>query len=331
MSYSEKAIEAALEQLALRRKEAQSELQEKKNAVYEHVPKLKTLDDRMTNLSLAAIKEVADGADAGVIEELKLKNMNLQKEKERLFKENQIPEDYLKIRHVCQICKDTGYLQDNMCSCLKRLVVKEAARNLNMKTSLDRFSFENFEFNYFGNDLVNGTKEPITQKEQAKRNYNFCVDYAKKFSMNSGNILMQGGTGLGKTHLSLAIAKSCLEQGYSVVYTLAGQMVYSLENERFSRGEQKDCSMDSFLKCDLLIIDDFGSEQQNQFALAALYNVINSRLIAVKPTIINTNLTGADITALYGERMSSRLFGEYQVLKAYGEDIRLQKRGKSHS
>jgi DNA replication protein DnaC len=89
--------------------------------------------------------------------------------------------------------------------------------------------------------------------------------------------------------------------------------------------------MDSFLRCDLLIIDDFGSEQQNQFALAALYNIINSRLIAIKPTIINTNLTGADITAHYGERMSSRLFGEYQVLRAYGEDIRLQKRGRSRA
>ncbi|GHV30727.1 DNA replication protein DnaC [Clostridia bacterium] len=330
MSYSEKSIEAALEQLALRRKKTQDELQEKKNAVYEHVPKLKALESRMTSLSLTAIKKVANGAEISVIEELKLKNMSLQKEKERILKENEIPEDYLKISYVCSTCKDTGYVKNNMCDCLKRLVVKESAKSLNMKTSLDRFSFENFEFNYFGNDLVNGTKEPITQKEQARLNYDFCVNYAKKFSMNSGNILMQGGTGLGKTHLSLAIAKSCLGQGYSVVYALAGQVVYSLEDERFGRGEQKDCSMDSFLRCDLLIIDDFGSEPQNQFALAALYNIINSRLIASKPTIINTNLTGAEITAHYGERVSSRLFGEYQVLRAYGEDIRLQKRGKTH-
>jgi DNA replication protein DnaC len=326
MLYSESAMESALAILSQRREKSQKELEEKKREAYKHLPELAGLDKQISQVSLLAIKKIAAGANHCAIEELKRTNQNLQVRKEQLLAENEIPVGFLKVKPICSACKDEGYVDGVICECLKKLLIKEMSKTLNLKVALERFSFANFKLDCFSAELIDAVRNPITQKEQARQNYDYCWEFANKFGPNSGNILMQGGTGLGKTHLSLSITKLCLDRGYSVVYVLAGQMICCLEDERFNRGEQKGSVLHSFLGCDLLIIDDFGSEPQNQFAISSLYNIINLRLLAEKSTIINTNLSGAEITRQYDERVSSRLFGEYKVLRFYGNDIRLQRR-----
>jgi DNA replication protein DnaC len=319
-------MEIALENLSRRRWNARRELEEKKREVYKHLPELEELDKQMSKISLAAIKQVAIGENSKAIEELKLASQNLQMQRAQLLAKNEIHADFFKLNCDCSTCKDEGYVAGAMCGCLKKLLIEDMAKGLNSKIDLDKFSFSNFKLEYFSNELIAGSKTPITQREQARQNYEYCLNFAKTFVSGVGNILMQGLTGLGKTHLALAIAKWCLGCGYTVVYVLAGQMINELEEERFSRGEQKISALNSFLDCDLIIIDDLGSEPQTQFANSSIFSIIDLRLLARKSTIINTDLSGAEVIERYGGRVSSRLNGEYKVLRFFGNDIRLQKK-----
>lgn len=322
MVYSEQVFLNALKILENRRNKAEQELQEKKKRIFESVTELEELNREVAQVSLLAVKTVANGGRAEQVKQFKLKSIELQKKRDDLLKKNGIPKDYLKCRYCCEKCHDTGYLATGLCDCLKKLLINESAKNLNIKAPLDKFSFDNFKLDYYDTNLVPGLKEPVTPREQAKRNLDFCREYASNFSKESPNLLLGGGTGLGKTHLSLAIVKEVLKKGYSVVYISAVQLVLNLEEHRFNSNEQGKYSMNSFLECDLLVIDDFGSEPISSFSVASMYNIINTRLMQQNQTIINTNLSGQRIVDQYEERVASRLLGEYYVLKFYGRDIR---------
>jgi DNA replication protein DnaC len=325
MLCSTKIINAALGVLAARRKKAKSAAEEYLAKAYKQIPKLKELDDRANGLALEAIQHIMHGS-AGVeaIAELKAEHAALRKERDQLLMKNGIDSDSFKIKFFCLACKDTGYVADGICGCLKRFVVAEQIKDFKIELPLERFSFENFKLDFYSTDLIDGTKHPITQREQAGINYAACRDYVENFHAGSGNMLLQGGTGLGKTHLSLAIARGCLKRGCLVIFISAAQLLRFLEDDRFNRPEQRNCRLDLFLEVALLIIDDMGSELQNQFAISSLYGLISDRLMARKPTIVNTNLSPTDINSRYGDRMTSRLFGAYKVLKFYGKDVRLQ-------
>ncbi|MGN1034120.1 MAG: ATP-binding protein [Oscillospiraceae bacterium] len=322
MVYSERVFLNALKILEDRRNKAEQEVREKRKRIFESIEELGKLSKEIAKVSLLAVKAVANGGTAEQVKQFKLKSLELQKKRDNLLKENGITKDYLKCRYCCEKCQDTGYLTNGFCDCLKKLLINEAAKDLNMKVQLDKFSFDNFRLDYYDTNLVPGLKEPITPQEQAKKNLDFCRKYAKNFSKELPNLLLGGGTGLGKTHLSLAIVKEVLKKGYSVVYISAVQLILSLEEHRFSFNEQSKYSMDSFLKCDLLVIDDLGGEPISSFSVASIYNIINTRLMQQKQTIINTNLSGQRIVDQYEERVASRLLGEYYVLKFYGRDIR---------
>ncbi|MBQ3876200.1 MAG: ATP-binding protein [Oscillospiraceae bacterium] len=322
MVYPQQVVLNALKILEDRRNKAEQELQEKKKRIFESVEELGELSKEIAQVSLLAVKAVANGGTAEHVEQFKLKSLELQKKRDDLLKGNGIPKDYLKCRYYCEKCHDTGYLTTGLCDCLKKLLINESAKDLNMKVPLDKFSFDNFRLEFYDTNLVPGLKEPITPREQAKKNLDFCKEYASNFSKESPNLLLGGGTGLGKTHLSLAIVKEVLKKGYSVVYISAVQLVLNLEGHRFNSDEQNKYSIDSFLECDLLVIDDFGSEPISSFSVASVYNIINTRLMQQKQTIINTNLSGQRIVDQYEERVASRLLGEYYVLKFYGRDIR---------
>jgi DNA replication protein DnaC len=158
-----------------------------------------------------------------------------------------------------------------------------------------------------------------------ERNFQNCRRYALTFSLNSGNLLFVGGTGLGKTFLSACIARAVADRGYSVMYETASHMFSKLEKAKFTPTEDSRREADKLMECDLLIIDDLGTEVVNQFTLSCLYHVINTRLNLQKPTIISTNLTPGELRKLYSDRISSRLTGEFQVIPFYGTDVRKQK------
>ena len=182
-------------------------------------------------------------------------------------------------------------------------------------------SFDNFSLEYY---VDNGACDGTNPRRKMNNYYNFCINYANSFSPDSSSIVMIGKTGLGKTHLSLSIAKTVTDGGFGVVYLPAQKLVSGLEREHFS-GSGSDALLQKYTKCDLLIIDDLGAEFQSSFANSAIGNLINERLYENRPTIISTNLSGKELAERYSERTASRILGEYKKLYFVGEDIRFLK------
>ena len=149
---------------------------------------------------------------------------------------------------------------------------------------------------------------------------NYCKEYAADFSRRSPSLLLYGKTGLGKTHLSLAIAGKAVEEGYGVIYSSAQNLFNKLEKDKFGKADTN--TEETILDCDLLIIDDLGAEFTTQFTVSALYNIVNSRELEGKPTIISTNLMPEQLTKAYGERIASRILSNYVMLYFDGSDIR---------
>jgi len=230
-----------------------------------------------------------------------------------LLAANGYPEAYLDIHYTCNMCNDTGYCDGSYCDCLKKLCGRIAADELNKNAHLKLSDFDTFSLSYYnGDDYFNMQK--ILE---------FTKQYAETFNENSNSIFMFGKTGLGKTHLSLAIANRVLDKGYSVIYDSAINILRNIEREHFSREHSSDM-IDLVMNTDLLILDDLGTEYETPFYNATIYNIINSRLNSGKATIISTNLDLAGIKRRYDERVVSRIISVYTCLAFKGEDVRLQ-------
>ena len=231
-----------------------------------------------------------------------------------------LPADHTSPRYFCPKCKDTGYLEYKMCDCLKRELVLLGYKNSGLGALLEKQSFENFSLDYYSADA----------RELMQGNLMICKNYAKDFSAGAPSLLMMGTTGLGKTHLSTAIAKAVIDKGYDVMYETAENLISKFSYERFGRGygDKTESQTDRVFECDLLIVDDFGTEVTNQFSASCVYNLINTRLSKNLPTIINTNLSGKAILERYTDRVYSRLIGEFTVLYFGNDgDIRMKKIG----
>lgn len=293
------------------------EIGEKLPAVMQVRARLATTAVQLSRLILAHKEDVAQG-----VERIRRSNLALQEEEKRLLREGGYPEDYLEHRYQCARCKDTGYLGDERCQCLKNLMRQLALEELNRVSQLKLSSFSDFELRYYPAAPDPGTK--IVPQDWMGQVLGFCQNYAEQFSPASKSILMQGPTGLGKTHLSLAIAAKVIEQGYGVVYGSAQDFLRVVENEHFQRAEGKSRSetLDGLLEADLLILDDLGTEFSTSFTQSVIYNLINTRLIREKPTIISTNFTARELESKYEQRVMSRLHTQYVHLRFVGQDIR---------
>ena len=221
------------------------------------------------------------------------------------------PADYDAVRYSCPLCEDTGFVGGKMCACLEKLLREEAIADSGLSGLLGEETFENFLCEYY------------PDKAAAAR----VRDTLKAFAgAPAGNIFLFGATGLGKTHLSSAVAQTALEAGYYVIYETAQNIFSDYEDVRFRSGER--AKTECLFDCDLLIIDDLGCEFRNQFTSYALYEVINTRINAKKPMLISSNLRGQSIADAYGDRIFSRIAGEFTLLSLEGKDIRMQKKMK---
>ncbi len=229
------------------------------------------------------------------------------------------PADYTAPHYTCEKCHDTGFIEARMCSCMREALVLEGVRSSGLGALINRQSFENFSLDYYRD-----TKE---NAERAAYTLSRARAYAENFSTESGNLLLMGPTGLGKTHLSTAIARTVIERGYDVVYESVQNLLADFEYDRFKSGYGESTPRGNrYLLCELLIVDDLGTEQTNQFVTATLYHLINTRLNHARPTVISTNLIGdEELRTRYGDRISSRLLGEFELLLLLGTDIRMQK------
>ncbi len=255
-----------------------------------------------------------------VIEKIKNKNQSIQRKMTDILVNNGYDEDYLKPLYYCDICYDKGAVNGEWCSCIKRAAIKFAAEDLNGNGALR--SFEDFDLSFYS-DKFNDKYECVP-RETMKRNFEDCKRFVEKFNGTGGGLFMIGATGLGKTHLSLAIANELIKKGWSVVYNSVPELLRKLNSEQFGNSEGD--TMQVITDCDLLILDDLGAEHSTEYSLSVVYQLLNARVSHNRPMIISTNLDMGEIKTRYQDRIWSRLFS-MRVLLFYGTDNRLRTAG----
>lgn len=328
MGYSSSVYKAASDTLHERRLNAEKAAERRKEEVYKRFPRVKELEKQISMGGIKTARAVLAGGDVEeAVSKLRDQNLAMQAEVKRILTDNGYPANYFEPKYFCKKCEDKGYYDINgktvRCSCMKSALVTCACAELNRYAPLSLSTFESFDLEYYDKSI--NPKVKTSPYEHMSKVFRFCQNYADNFSKNSESILMSGETGLGKTHLSLAIANEVIKKGYGVVYASAPPIISKLEKEYFS--SDKDGSLFSMLAdCDLLIIDDLGTEFYSQFAVSQFYNLFNSRMLSNKPIIINTNLTITELKEKYTDRFVSRICGNARQLDFLGRDIRIRRK-----
>ena len=277
--------------------------------------------DRELAKAGAKIALAAIGAGAGYekkLAEIKEQNLALQAKRAELLEKMGYPADYTLPPYECAACRDSGFIGTKMCDCMRRELILAAYETSGLGQLMKKQSFESFDLSFYTGDAA----------EVMRSNLNTLRKYALTFTTASGNLLLCGPTGLGKTHLSTAVARCVIDKGYDVYYTTAVDMFSDFERARFGAGEERreaGGELVRYTDCDLLILDDLGTEVVNQFSTSCLYTVINNRISLGRPTIINTNLLGKEMMEKYAERITSRIMGEFSPIVFKGTDVRRQK------
>lgn len=321
MKYEEAVYERAEKELALRKARAEKERERRHREVTEKIPEIIEIEREMAVTGLEAAKAIGMGKGKGeeYIERLKNFNLAAQERREKILTEAGYPKDYLTVKYSCPVCNDTGVVGGRMCRCYKNLIRTTAYERLSRISPLTVSRFEDINLSYYSSEpLENG----IVPGRLMESNFNYCKNYAENFSKNSQSLILYGATGLGKTHLSLAIAGEVIKKGYGVIYGSAQNLLNRLENEKFGRITGGGDTLSLLLECDLLILDDLGAEFSTAFTLSAIYNIINSRMLASLPTIISTNLEPGDLDKKYDQRIASRILGSFTPVYFCGRDIR---------
>lgn len=323
MAYKKSVYEKAKQRLEARRKKAEDDLQQRRGVAFARCPELAAVEHEMADCALKAVKAIGLGDDAEKqVLEISKKSLQAQQKRKELLISAGLPEDYLEAKYTCPVCRDTGFHDGYYCDCYKKLVRQTAVDGLGIGNQIRKCTFDSFRLDCYPNtvDPVLG----ISQREQMKTVYEYCYEWAKDFSKNSTGLIMLGKTGLGKTHLSLAVAGVVIGKGYSVYYNSVQNIMDKLQKEHFSRSNQseEESILPDLFESDLLILDDLGAEFSTQFTVAELYNILNTRMINSLPVIISTNLTVREIEEKYSQRIASRIVGSCMPLQFCGRDIR---------
>ena len=324
MGYSAEVMQRARARLAQAKADRESENQQHMAEAYNQVPRLREIDRQLRlTMAMAAQAVFASGGNVNeAMEAAKAKNLALQREREQLVN-LYLEEGYLDDSPVCDRCGGSGYLGSTMCECLAELCRQEQKKELTF-LNVGRETFEQFRLEYYPDRI--DPKLGVNIRAVMEKTYQSCRKYAYGFTERSGNLLFSGDTGLGKTFLSACIARTVADRGYSVVYESAGHLFAKLERAKFNGDENAREESKKYIECDLLIIDDLGTEMPGQFTTAALYSLVNDRLLAGKPMIISTNLNvKEDLARRYSSQIASRLQGSFRVVSFVGEDIRVKK------
>ncbi len=328
MPYSAEVYKKASLVLEERRRTADELASLRKADIYAKFPEIEAMDkelsQNMAKLSMLMLK----GGESPELTVAKMKDENdrIQSKKASVLLTNGYAADYLEPQYTCKLCSDIGRKNGILCSCYKKVCLEQAQKELASSSGAAACSFDNFDLSYY---VDNGAEDGTNPRRRMNNYYVFCVNYAKNFSSDAPSIVMMGRTGLGKTHLSLSIAKHVIDKGYGVVYLPAQKLISNLEKAHFSNSDED--FLKKYTNCDLLIIDDLGSEFENSFGSSAIANLINERLYENRPTIISTNLSSKEIFDRYSERTASRVLGEYRKLLFIGEDIRFLKNNRKEA
>ena len=260
----------------------------------------------------------------GSVDELKEEVAALAAERTALLLENGFPADYLEPHYFCPSCQDTGYIDGHKCACFKKAEIELLYTQSNLAEILQKENFDHFSFEWYS-DTMKNEATGLTARDTAKRAYDMARNFVRDFDSRFQNLFLYGSTGVGKTFLSHCIAHDLLESSHCVLYFSAFDLFDRLAQTAFSRKSETDPGEEFILDCDLLIIDDLGTELTNSFVSSQLFLCINERIARRKSTIISTNLKLEDFSSTYSERTFSRIASNYQMIKLIGNDIRIQK------
>jgi len=318
-----KLLARAKTALEEKRKRNSERYERRVEKVYSRSPRIRVLDSEI-RATMSDLVGIALGAnDNRLIEDIRLRNLELQELRRSELVRIGFSDNYLDDEYLCPKCHDTGYIRTKMCDCLTELYKNEQRESLSCLFKLGNETFDSFDLTYYDDTPAPDTG--ISPRRSMEIIYETCVEYARKFGKKSMNLFFNGAPGLGKTFLSACIARVVAENGHSVVYDMASAIFSKFEDTKFSRAddpEEARAEVKRCLECDLLILDDLGTEMTTSFTVSALYELINTRLVTGKKTIVNSNLTLYELRRRYSEQIMSRLEGEYQVLTFRGEDIR---------
>ena len=328
MAFSADIIQRARRELEAKKADRESVYRQHLQQAYAQVPRLREIDlTQRSNMAKAAQAAFTQGGDAqAAMEQVKQENLSLQSEYEKLVAENLSP-GFLDNSPVCAHCGGNGYIGSAMCRCLEQLCREEQRQQIaNLTSGTERFS--TFRLEYYSDRIDrNYGASPRVIMEKTLTS---CKQYAETFCQGVGNLMFTGGTGLGKTFLSACIANEVTDRGYSVAYESAPHLFAKLEKNRFNPDEESRRQAAKFTDCDLLIVDDLGTEMPGNFVTAALYSLLNDRLLAGKSMVVSTNLNAGELAQRYSPQIASRLQGSFKGLTFVGEDIRIMKgRGAS--
>ncbi len=321
MAYSYTIVQRAMARLQSEKEQNEQSSRARIAAIYEKEPRLGEIERelRRTAAHVLAATFRRQGDPVAAMQQLKKENLALQQERDWILQAEGLEPDDLTVQPICPTCGGTGYVGAVMCECLKELCRQEQKKELTNLFGAE--SFEKFRLDLYPEQYDNQLKR--SPREVMNRTYHDTLSYAQNFTCTSPSLLFVGATGLGKTYLSACIARTVADRGFSVSYAPVGQLMAAFENEKFRPQPDTSCTEEYFF-CDLLIIDDLGTEMTTQFTISALYQILNTRLMGAKPTIVSTNLPLGDLSARYSEQIASRLLGAYRLYKFYGDDIRFK-------
>ena len=323
MPYSIEVMKRAKQRLAQQKSDHESKYNRQLAIAYETLPRLRQIDLQLRKtMSLAAQAAFVKGGDAvKAMEEVRKANLGLQQERKELLSANFEP-GFLDESPLCPHCGGSGYVGSAMCRCLKELCRQEQKQELLLLTT-GAERFENFRLDYYPEQP--DPQYGVSPRKLMERNLTICQRYAESFDEKAGNLLFVGGTGLGKTFLSACIANEVADKGYSVAYESAPRLFEKLSKNQFDADEATRAEAARFTGCDLLILDDLGTELTTSVVIAALYSLVNDRLLSGKSTVISTNLNVEEIARRYSPQIASRLQGSFKGLTFIGNDIRVMK------
>ncbi len=287
----------------------------RRHEVHAKVPGVAEVDKALELLGIEIYGASMSG-DKAALEDIERQNKSLLEKRKKLLVGAGYPENYTDVQYECALCGDTGVVDYRMCKCMKEKLILAGLESSGMGELIRTQTFENFDLSFYSGEA----------KTRMAAIVDLAKKYAEEFDANkSGSIILMGNTGLGKTHISSAMGGVIINKGNDVYYSTAIDMVADFEGERFTNSKPDVSLTDKYMTCDLLIIDDLGTELINQFTTSCLYSVINSRLVKKKPTIISTNFTREELRKKYMDRITSRIFGEFLVFPFMGTDIREKK------
>jgi DNA replication protein DnaC len=297
-------------------------LEEHQKEAYLKFPRLREIDEDVATLSAAKARRLLTANESG-IDDLRTAIASLALERRDILTKAGYPSDYLELSYNCPLCQDTGYVESKKCICFKKAEIELLYAQSNLQEILKKENFDHFSFDYYS-DTIKNEATGLTAKDTARRAYDTAQNFVKNFDHSFENLFFYGDTGVGKTFLSHCIAHELLQSAHCVLYFSAFDLFDLLAGNTFSKkgsGTEEELIYD----CDLLIIDDLGTELTNSFVSSQLFLCINERIMRRKSTIISTNLKLENFSGTYSERTFSRIASNYQMVKLIGKDIRIQK------